>query len=250
MQFNKLFILGLATILSMGAYTESAIGLEIQVGPAQLSLQGPPGPANFQRNFFDRKICYAIENHARLELFIGSKDETSDKETKVTVKKITIDPYLFGIDPEGRPVLQGNVINSEVIKEVTITYSDAKYKNEDLQRRQKFQNNGRRGPQDNQDDQDNQDNGSQAAAQQDKKNPENNAKTGLNIANVSFIRVLDQTHFDVPKDIDKQLEKNTQGNIQVVCSLSSFSNQNQGQNQGQFQGQNRGQYQGQYRDQY
>jgi len=192
---NKLLLLGLISALCFGANAVNAVSADIKVGPAELQLRAPPGPANLHRNFLDRKICRAIQIQSRLEVFIGSKEESSPTETKVTIKRVVIEPYLFGIGQRGQPILQGNVISSEVIKEVNIKYSDVKYKNEEMQRGPGPQ--GRRG-------------------NQPPPPPEQKNEGGVNFADVTSIRVLETEKFNVPKDIDKQLEKYSQGNIQIV----------------------------------
>lgn len=103
----------------------SAQGLGFNIGPfsMQFNLDGSYY-ANDHRDVLDSPICYAIENHKKLDMIVESHEKVSSKEFRIVTKKLIVAPYAFGITQDGKPVLNGSVTNEKLIKEVTIKYGD------------------------------------------------------------------------------------------------------------------------------
>lgn len=47
-------------------------------------------------------------------------------DEKIITKKITVEPYLYGLDASGRPIIKGNIVSENVLKEVSIKYGEKK----------------------------------------------------------------------------------------------------------------------------
>ncbi len=118
MKFLKTITLG-ALLLSS---TISAQEFGFNIGPFSLLFNAG------HRAYLDAPICYAISNQKRLEIIVENKEKTSEKEIKITVKMLIIEPYAFGVTGEEKPVLQGNVVEEKLVKEVSVKYGEERFK--------------------------------------------------------------------------------------------------------------------------
>jgi hypothetical protein len=75
-------------------------------------------------------ICQAINAQKRVEVVLKNKEIVSPRELRMEVKRIIVDPYALGTTLDG-PVLQGNVVSEEVLKEVIIKVNQDQFQNED-----------------------------------------------------------------------------------------------------------------------
>jgi len=122
---------GVATILSLTTLPMINLEAQIDVGIGPFSLQVFPQrvPVMGQPNVYvhpamiEHPICYAIQSQKLLEMVV--KTSTTEKnERKIVIKRIRVEPYVFGIGKNGQPIIQGNVVAENLIKEVTIKYGE------------------------------------------------------------------------------------------------------------------------------
>jgi hypothetical protein len=211
------FALGLVTMTSLTFL--NAAGFDVELGPFQFQLESPipmrvenspnrfhRGKVNNDRNMIDRPICHAIENQKQIEVSMAVREEIGAKESKITFKKVIINPYQLGINQQGQPVLQGDIVDTKIIKEISIKYGDEKYKNDDSKRRGRYS-------------------GQLRSFSKNQKN--NGNEKGIDINSVRIVNVIEDSHFDIPKDIDKQLDTKNDEGIQIVCRVPSYQQKEQ-----------------------
>lgn len=186
----------LSTVLSLATIQQvSAVG--IQVGPFSLQLGG----VRVNRALLkEEPVCYAIEKQKQLELLIKSV-ETSKLERKVSIQRVVIEPYLFGLK-EGQPIIQGNIISQKMVKEITVKYGENESDfDADDEEREYYIN-----------------------KYKDKKSgifgklsffkDKNDVKT-FDIQDVLDLYVLEDSHFDVPKNLENLKTEN----VEVICRI-------------------------------
>jgi hypothetical protein len=167
-----------------------ADGFGINLGPFSLQIGGYGGDyISVHRNLLDQPICSAIANQNRLDIVIEGVDIVNSKEKKVVRKRIVIEPYVFGVTNEGKPILNGNIVEEKLIKEVTVKFGDAHFDEPTTS--------------------DPADKGSLFGQLSNDKNQ------NIDIRKVVGIKVLDDWHFDAPKDY-KGLNDD---NITVICQI-------------------------------
>lgn len=177
------WILSLAFCLSVAVSHVEAFGL--QLGPFELALRGG---MNVNRTMvFDNPICYAISHQKRLEMIIEG-EQHSEREIKKVVKRVIIEPYIFGRGRNGQPILRGNIVSEKMIKEVTIKFGeDEEYSRE------------------------NEDYFSATVRSEEAEEP-----GVVDIRKVSHLHVIENSHFDAPKNLDKLF---TGEPIHIVCHI-------------------------------
>ena len=114
------FLFSLAFILV--PLTATAFG--IQIGP--FSLQLGEGVHADRVTILDTPVCHAIRAHKQIEVILEIREKVNDQEFSSTIKKVIVEPYLLGIDSSGRPVLKGNIVKEDVLKEVSVKYPQMK----------------------------------------------------------------------------------------------------------------------------
>ena len=107
------YLLSLIVFGSLFAATEQAV----TYGPFSLELTGATKSVNDRRALLDDPINYAIASKQRLGLTV----ELDEKWAKgdAAVKRIIVEPYVFGLDRKGQPVLRGNIVGEEMVTETT-----------------------------------------------------------------------------------------------------------------------------------
>lgn len=100
----------------------SAFG--IQIGPFSLQL-GKEVHAD-RVSILDTPVCHAIRNHKQIEVILEIKEKVNDQEFSSVIKKVLVEPYLLGIDQTGQPVLKGNIVKEDVLKDVNVKYPQMK----------------------------------------------------------------------------------------------------------------------------
>lgn len=183
------------TILALTLVTVDAKALTLDLGPFELQLGG--SLTNRNRADLDDPICDAIFLHKRLELVLES-DDSSKNERKLVTKRIIVEPYLFGIDKNDRPILRGNIISESLMKEVTVRYGDDEQpsaeerKNSDEEKK-----------------------GSLFGIFSSKKSS-NLGVNSLNARKITRIKIIENSHFDAPEKEDYD------GDIkEIICVIQS-----------------------------
>lgn len=181
--FKSLFLASMLMISS--AYAD---GFGINLGPFSLQLGGYGGDFIVShRNIVDQPICFAIDNHKRLVISIEGVEIVSSKEKKIISKQILVEPYAFGVTRDGKPVLNGNIVEEKLIREVSVKFGEDRF---DEPNRKSNENGNFTG-----------------VISSDKKN--------IDISKVVQIDVVDDSHFDAPKDYKGVNDDN----IRVICQL-------------------------------
>lgn len=163
MKIIKLVSLGF--ILLTGPLSAFSFNL----GPFDLSFNGGHGDT------YSEQICNAIHDQRQLVVTVEGREIVNDKEQKIVIRTLLIDPYAYGIDAKGYPILRGNVVKDDLVKEVTVKYGEEQFEEMDIK--------------DNQEDQ-NSSSGLFSTGKED-----------LDIRKVTEIRVVEDSHFDAPSSI-------------------------------------------------
>jgi hypothetical protein len=194
MKFKALL---LSTVLSLATLQQvSAFG--IQVGPFSLQLGG----VRINRALLkEEPVCYAIEKQKQLELLIKSV-ETSKLERKISIQRVVIEPYLFGLK-EGQPIIQGNIISQKMVKEITVKYGEdeSDFDDDDEEERDYYINKYKK---------------SGIFGKLSFFKDRNEVKT-FDIQDVLDLYVLEDSHFDVPKSLENLKTEN----VEVICRINS-----------------------------
>lgn len=179
MKFLRTITLG-ALLLSASI---SAEVFNFNVGPFSLIFNAG------HRAFLDAPICYAISNQKQLEVIVENKEKVSAKEMKVTVKMLVIEPYAFGVTREDKPVLQGNVVEEKLVKEVSIKYGEDRFKDayEEMGERE----------------------GIFSGWFKSSKNQ------NIDVRKIINLDVIEDSHFDIPKDYKGPKREE----MRVICQL-------------------------------
>ena len=110
----------------------------------------------------------------------------SIKEFKMVIKRITIEPYLFGMDNRHQPVLKGKIIEEKMIKEVTVKYGEESSESE-KNLSGTFQIEKSKGD-----------------------------VSTLNVNRIQRIAVIEDSHFSIPKNYDKNSYNDV---VNVICEV-------------------------------
>ena len=194
-------LLGLVSLLMASSLCADGIGFGI--GPFSLQLGG--GPSYYTESYvysnngssqnaneaqIENPFCYAIMHQNRLQIVVETAEKVNEKEKKITVKKLVVEPYAFGITREGKTVLNGIVISDKLVKEVTIKSGDEKGDDEDTLYAEKKK--GR----------------FSGWFKSDK-------SQNIDIQEIRDIKVLEDSHFVAPKKYKGMNEKD----VKVICEL-------------------------------
>ena len=176
----------LSAFLWTGAIAH-ADGLGFFLGPFSLQFGGEVnGPTVFSDGMSSDPICRAIVTQKQLELIAEMKENISDKEFKMVIKRITIEPYLFGMDNRHQPVLKGKIIEEKMIKEVTVKYGEESSESE-KNLSGTFQIEKSKGD-----------------------------VSTLNVNRIQRIAVIEDSHFSIPKNYDKNSYNDV---VNVICEV-------------------------------
>lgn len=170
----------------------NAQDLAFKLGPfsMQFNVQGS-GYANDYQDILNSPICYAISHQKRLDMIIESKEKIGTKEVKITTKRLVVEPYALGIGQDGQPVLSGNVTHEKLIKEVTVKFGEDQW--------------------------------SEGSDWSNSKSEEgffsgwfkSDKSQNIDIKKISNLYVINDSHFDAPKDYQGIKDNN----IKVICQL-------------------------------
>lgn len=177
-----------ALLLTGSTFAE---GFGFNIGPFDMQID----VRNFQdeyaqKDLLDHPICHAIFNQKRLYMIAEGKEQINSKEVKFTTKQFLVEPYAFGVTKEGKPVLRGNVISEKFLKEVTIRYGEDHFDDPSKMPEHKKQG------------------FFSGWFKSDK-------SQNIDIETLSDVQVVNDSHFDVPKDYKGLKDEN----IRVICQL-------------------------------
>ncbi len=145
----------------------------------------------------DNPICMAISHQQRLAITVVSKEIVSTKEKKVVIKKLIIEPYAFGTTQDGKPVLKGNVVEDKTVKEVSVTYGEDKFNKQDESKGNTPQKKGFFSGM-----------------------FSSNSGSNIDISKIGELEIVENSHFDVPKDF-KGFQPDDK--VQIICELPTPS---------------------------
>lgn len=111
-----------ALLLTAVPLTVSAF--QIQLGP--FSLQVGDGVHADRVSILDTPVCHAIRTHRQIEVILELNEKVNEQEFSSIIKKVVVEPYVLGIDSSGRPVLKGNIVKEDVLKEINVKYPQIK----------------------------------------------------------------------------------------------------------------------------
>lgn len=161
------------------------------LGPFSMQFNvGSSYYAKDHMDILDAPICNAISNQKQLDVIVESKEKINSKEVRMTTKRLTIEPYAFGVTLDGKPVLNGNIISEKLIKEVTVKFGEEM-------------------------------DGDNGNWSNDKKEGffsgwfKTEKNKTIDLEKISNLYVINNSHFDAPKDY-KGLND---ANIRVICQL-------------------------------
>lgn len=183
----KSFLAFLLTAFLWTGAVAHADGIGFNLGPFSLQFGGSSnGPTIYSERMNSDPICRAIVMQKQLELIAEMKENISDKEFKIVIKRITIEPYLYGMNNRHQPVLKGKIIEEKMIKEVTVKYGDESPENEK----------------------------SLSGTFQIEKGKGD--ITTLNVNRIQRIAVIENSHFSIPKGYDKNSYNDV---VNVICEV-------------------------------
>ena len=144
-------------------------------------------------------VCYAIKNQKRMEMTVETQDIVNKKEMKIVIKKLIIEPYAFGMTSDGKPVFYGKVAQEKLDREATVKYGEDKYDDQAVSSSEKKEKvtSGWFGAE------------SKSAWFNHEKNND------IDMRNIKGIKVIEDSHFDAPKDYPGY----SQTNVQIICQL-------------------------------
>lgn len=185
------FLKALVVLSLMVSTLGFADGFGFNLGPFNLlfNLGGPVEHANT----LDNPVCFAIKNRNLLEIFVEGSEKISTKEIKIISKILVVEPYAFGVTKDGKPTLRGNVIKEKLVKEVSVKYGEDQFNEYSISSDKK-------------------DNGYFSGWFKSDK------AQNIDIRKVSDVRIIEDSHFDAPKDY----KKSTDANIRIICELTSI----------------------------
>jgi hypothetical protein len=153
------------------------------------------GPGMRRSSMFYDPICRAISQQKKLQFVSLSSEKINDNELKFTTKLVTVEPYAYGFTSEKQPVLRGVVTEEKLLKEVTVKSGDDVLNNQ------------------------RDDEGYFAGHFRSPKSQ--GGVESLNITKVKDVRVIEDSHFDAPKDLGSIFKEDI---AQVVCQVPAQTN--------------------------
>lgn len=164
--------------LSTSLFAGSAFNLEVNAEGSYY--------AQNTKDIVDSPVCYAIKNQKEIEMLIDTKEKLSKREIRITSKKIVIDPYVLGMTKEGKIAIRGAIASEKLIKEVTVKFGEDRFDDNSW---------GPRGE------------GFLSGKMND----------NVVVDKIVNIYVLQDSHFDVPRNYKSQKDKMAQ----VICEVGS-----------------------------
>lgn len=186
----KLIKLGMLSLALLAATTAEC--LDFGIGPFGLRFGETGSYADYRSS--GNPFCYAIANQKQVSMVVESFEKVSDTEMKITTKRILIEPYVFGLSKEGRPILNGNVKEEKLVKEVTVKYGEPELGGDDDWNDASSEKKKRRGW--------------RFWSSVDDHN--------FDVRKISDVQILQDTRFDAPSDFSKVIGDEI---VQVICHV-------------------------------
>lgn len=187
MRFLKIKLL---TMLMLGS-TAAIDGIVFDLGPFNLQFGGYSKAYRVaHRNALDGPICFAIQHRNQLEITLEIVETVSSKEQKIITKNLVIEPYAFGVSEDDKPILQGNVVKEELVKEVTLKYGEDQFEVEKSSSKSEWK-------------------GSFSGIFSSSKTKD------LDISKILHISLIPDVHFEAPKDFKGMDSKK----MDIICQL-------------------------------
>ncbi len=100
--------------------TLQAVGVGKEMGTFCLQVQGA---SNVNRAVtIDNPVCYSMQARKVLVLTVQIDEAVNNQQFMNYTKKLTVEPYLYGLDRNQAPVLCGNIVRNEIISQGNATY--------------------------------------------------------------------------------------------------------------------------------
>lgn len=189
MKHIRLFLLAIIA-LSSSAFADLGLG----VGP--FSLRFGASDDGYYSSFepIENPLCFAISDQRQLIVLVEGVDVSNPKEKKISIKKLLVEPYAYGVTANGEPVLRGNVVKENLVKEVIIkTYDDSVQENDNPNWKQY-------------------DRGFFKGWFSSDKGKNNQT---VDISKIRRIQIVEGSHFDIPKNWEGIKDPN----LRVICQL-------------------------------
>lgn len=179
-------------LLSSALLTSSIYGdgFGFSVGPFDLQFGIGNSGTVFEayvpgRNpMLDNPICEAISTQLQLGFTVEGREVVNSKEIKIITKRLVVEPYVFGVTKDGKPVLRGKIISEKLIKEATVKFGEDRF------------------------DEPTKDSGWKGWFH-------SSEQKNIDIRNISDLQVIKGTHFDVPSDYKPLNDEN----VRVICQI-------------------------------
>lgn len=185
-------IVVVSTLIASVMSPLSVHALGIDLGPFSIQLFPNTAGTSIQIDPMAESVCYAIETQRQLEIIVETKEDVNKNEIKIVSKKIVVEPYLFGVGREGQPILQGNIVDEKLLKEINIKYGDNVAR--DGKYESFFAGHSYTG---------------KYVSEKDK----NNVST-INFSKITDFRVMRETHFDAPEKLETSKDI-----VRVICQI-------------------------------
>lgn len=191
-------------LIPLFAFTGSLYGVTFEAGPfsLQFGLSGDSRGTYDPIPYIAQPVCNAIEDQKRIEIIVENKEKPSKNEIKIVKKRLTVEPYAFGLNKRHQPLLIGNVVEEKQIREVTVKYTDEEEPDDQNWRNRRW------------------DRGYLSGEFESYSSSESKSKgkvTRINIQKVQNIRIIPDSHFDIPKNLDKNFEDDIDD---VICDIN------------------------------
>lgn len=144
-------------------------------------------------------VCNAIKHQKRMEMLVENQEILNKREMRIVTNKYVVEPYAFGMTNDGKPVFYGKVIEEKLEKDMTVKFGIDKFDDKTVasssEKKQKITS-GWFGTE------------KKGWFGKDK-------NVDIDIRNIKGVKVIENSHFDAPKEY---LGFN-QPNVQVLCQL-------------------------------
>lgn len=184
---NTIKSLIIASMLVAGSAYADGFGFDLGLFNMHFGASQPEYMSS-NRNVLENPICQAISNQEQIEFTVRGVENINAKERKMITKTIIVEPYAFGVTNDGKPVLRGKVVSEKLVREVTVKFGEDKFDDKADASKDKGYFTGKFS---------------------------SDTKKNIDISRVSDIHIVDNSHFDAPKDY-KALKDD---NVRVICQL-------------------------------
>lgn len=114
----------LTVLLTLISTTQAfAAGIGNEMGLFCLQVQGF---INTNRAVaLDNPACYAMTSKKAIVMTVAIDEAINNQTYMNYIKKLTLEPYIYGIDRNQQPVLCGNIVRVEILKQQAVKFGTA-----------------------------------------------------------------------------------------------------------------------------